>query len=27
MPAAALDSAAKAPAGHVDPPGTPPHTH
>jgi uncharacterized membrane protein len=27
MPAAVRDSAAKAPAGHVDPPGTPPHTH
>jgi uncharacterized membrane protein len=27
MPAAAPDSTAKAPAGHVDPPGTPPHTH
>jgi uncharacterized membrane protein len=24
---AAADSAAPAPAGHVDPPGTPPHTH
>jgi uncharacterized membrane protein len=27
VPVPALDSTAKAPAGHVDPPGTPPHTH
>jgi uncharacterized membrane protein len=27
VPVPAPDSAAKAPAGHVDPPGTPPHTH
>jgi uncharacterized membrane protein len=27
VPVPALDSAVKAPAGHVDPPGTPPHTH
>ncbi len=27
VPAPAADSAAKAPAGHVDPPGTPPHEH
>jgi uncharacterized membrane protein len=27
IPAQAVDSAPKAPAGHVDPPGTPPHTH
>jgi hypothetical protein len=27
MPAPTLDSAAKVPAGHVDPPGTPPHEH
>ena len=26
-PPPALDSAARAPAGHVDPPGTPPHEH